>query len=87
MIGPAFSWLADPANWAGEAGIWARMAQHVGVTLAVVLVAALVAVPLGVYIGHTGRGKALVTFATGAARALPTLGLLTLLALALGLGL
>lgn len=87
MIGPAFSWLADPANWAGEAGIWARVAQHVGVTVAVVLVAALIAVPLGVYIGHTGKGKSFVTFATGAARALPTLGLLTLFALSIGIGL
>lgn len=87
MIGNAFAWLADGANWAGSTGIWMRLAQHLGVTLAVVAAAAIVAVPLGIAIGHARRGKAFVTLASGAARALPTLGLLTLFALALGVGL
>lgn len=87
MIAAALQWIADSANWVGQAGIAVRLAQHVGVTAAIVLLAALVALPAGVAIGHTGKGRALVTFTTGAARALPTLGLLTLFALALGIGL
>lgn len=87
MMQDAFMWLADGANWQGASGILMRLAQHLGVTFAVVVVAVLVAVPIGLAIGHTGRGKALVTFSSGAARALPTLGLLTLFALALGIGL
>src|SRR5699024_6745605 len=43
--------------------------------------------PLGLYIGHTGRWRNLAVLSTGALRALPTLGLLTLLALQLGIGL
>lgn len=87
MITSALAWIADAANWGGDAGIWARLLQHLGVTALVVLAAAVVAVPAGIAIGHTRRGRALVTFASGAARALPTLGLLTLFALALGIGL
>lgn len=87
MIAAAFAWLANPTNWAGDAGILARLVQHVVFTLAVVLATAAVALPAGIAIGHTGRGRALVSFASGAARALPTLGLLTLFALALGIGL
>ena len=52
----------------------------------IVTLAALIAVPLGTWIGHTGRGRWLVS-ATGAARAVPTLGVLTLAGLWLGIGL
>ena len=83
----SFAWLADPANWGGDAGIWARLVQHVLFTVAVVAVAAVVSIPLGIAIGHTKRGRAVVTLASGAARALPTLGLLTIFALLLGIGL
>lgn len=87
MMSAAFMWLADAANWSGDAGIWVRLAQHLGITAAVVAVASIIALPIGVAIGHFGKGKAFVTFTSGAARALPTLGLLTLFALALGIGL
>lgn len=83
----AFAWLADAANWAGDTGIWARLVQHVLFTVAVVGVSALLAIPLGIAIGHAKRGRTVVTLVSGAARALPTLGLLTLLALVFGIGL
>ncbi|MBD5560261.1 MAG: ABC transporter permease subunit [Clostridia bacterium] len=86
MLEGAFLWLADPANWGGNAGIWARLTQHVVFTMAVVVASAVIAIPLGIAIGHTKRFHALVTLASGAARAIPTLGLLTLLALMLGIG-
>ncbi|MGQ1795615.1 ABC transporter permease [Kocuria oceani] len=87
LFGTALSWLTDPENWSGGAGIPARLLEHLaysGITLAVALA---VAVPLGLWVGHTGRGSGLVVGLTGALRALPTLGLLTLFTLLLGLGL
>ena len=87
MIAAAFAWLADAANWSGDSGIWMRLGQHLAVTAVVVLAAAVVAIPAGVAIGHAGKGRVVVPFVSGAARALPTLGLLTLFALALGIGL
>ncbi|MDR0284857.1 MAG: ABC transporter permease [Propionibacteriaceae bacterium] len=84
-LGETFTWLAT--HWAGPGGIGARLAQHLLLTLAVVAVAAIVALPLGVLIGHTHKGAAVVGASVGAARAIPTLGLLTLFGLALGIGL
>ena len=82
----ALSWLTTPANWLGESGILTRSAEHLGLTFLIVVLASLVALPLGTVIGHTGRGRWLVS-ATGAARAVPTLGVLTLAGLWLGIGL
>ena len=86
IILEALSWLTTPANWLGGSGILTRSAEHLGLTLLIVVLAALVALPLGTVIGHTGRGRWLVS-ATGAARAIPTLGVLTLAGLWLGIGL
>ena len=47
---------------------------------------ALIAVPIGLIIGHTGRGTLLVVGAVNALRALPTLGVLLLGVLLFGLG-
>lgn len=87
LVGTAAAWLSDPANWSGAGGIPARLLEHLtysGVTMAVALA---VAVPLGLWVGHTGRGSGVVVGLAGALRALPTLGLLTLFTLLLGLGL
>lgn len=82
----ALEWLAAPSNWWGTSGIGARTLEHLGLTALVVALAALIAIPAGTWIGHTGRGRWLVS-ATGAARAVPTLGVLTLVGLWLGIGL
>ncbi|MFY0080410.1 ABC transporter permease, partial [Acinetobacter baumannii] len=53
-------------------------------TLVSVLVAAAIAIPLGWYIGHTGKGRETAVAISGAARAIPSFGLLILLTLLLG---
>ncbi len=83
----AFGWLADGTRWSGPSGIPLRTLEHLGYTVLGVAFAALLAVPLGLLVGHTGRGRSLAIAAAGAARALPTLGLVTLFALLLGIGL
>lgn len=73
--------LSDSANWAGPDGIWVRIAEHLQYSVLALLLAMVIAIPLGALIGHTGKG---VTMAVGVAnllRALPSLGLLTLLVL------
>ena len=83
----ALGWLFTPENWGGASGISSRLQQHLYFTLAVVVVACVLAFPAGVAIGHTRRGVAVVPMVTASARALPTLGLLTLVGLWSGLGL
>lgn len=86
MWSSAYAWLTDPANWAGPESIPVRLAQHLGITLVAVLIAALIALPLGVVVGHVRRGTGLIGALTGAARAVPTLGLLTIVGLWIGIG-
>ena len=86
QLSQAWAYLAASSNWSGAAGFWARIAQHLGYTALAVGLAALVAVPLGITVGHNGRGSSAVLSAAGALRALPALGLLTWLAIALPRG-
>lgn len=86
----AIAFILEAAHWSGENGIGERLVQHLAITGLSLLGAAAVALPLGLFIGHTGRGRAVVIGVTGAARALPTFGVLTafvLLGLGLGYGL
>ena len=83
----AFSWMTDSSNWSGASGIPARIGEHLLITAIVVGLAAAIAVPVGVLVGHTRRGAAAVGAVTGAARSIPTLGLLTVFGLAFGIGL
>ena len=87
LILDAFGWLGDPAHWSGPNGIPTRVAQHIALTIGVTLIAVILALPLGAWMGHRRRGEATIAAIANGARALPTLGLVTLFALALGIGL
>lgn len=80
MTGDALIWLNDPQNWTGTRftpGIGAQVAAHLQYTAVAVLLAGVVAVPLGLVLGHSGRAGWLVSLANGL-RSLPTVGLLIL---------
>lgn len=83
----ALEYLFTVDNWAGRSGLGARTLEHLQYTAVAVGVSALIAVPIGLVIGHTGRGSFLVVTAVNALRALPTLGVLLLGVLLWGLGL
>lgn len=75
MIATIWQWLTAPTNWTGPRGIPSRLVEHLGYSALALLIAAVIALPLGVWIGHTGRARWLVTTANSA-RAIPSLGLL-----------
>jgi osmoprotectant transport system permease protein len=79
-----FAWLTAPAHWTGSSGIPVRLVEHLQYSALVLVIAAAIAVPTGLYIGHTGRGRVVAVAVAGALRALPTLGLLVLFALLAG---
>lgn len=83
----AAQFLTDPANWTGATGIPQRLLEHAGYSALTMAIALVIAVPLGLWVGHTGRGGGAVVGLAGALRSLPTLGLLTLFTLLMGLGL
>ena len=80
-------WILDPANWTGPGSIPIRIAQHIAISAIVLVIAAAIALPLGGLVGHTGRGKDLAVTVSGGLRALPTLGVLTLFGIWIGIGL
>lgn len=83
----AIAWIFDAAHYAGSNGIPVRLGEHVFDSVLTVLIAGAIALPIGAVIGHTGRGRWAAVQVSGALRALPTLGLLLLLALLVGIGL
>lgn len=83
----AWHFLTTAGNWSGPTGIGERILEHLWYSLLTVLLSAAIALPIGLPIGHTRRGSALIVGFANAMRALPTLGVLTFVVLGLGLGL
>jgi osmoprotectant transport system permease protein len=87
LISSIAAWLTDPAHWSGTSGIPVRLAEHLFYSGLALLVAVVIALPVGVLIGHSGRGGFVIVGLANGLRSLPELGLLTLLVLAMGIGL
>ncbi len=85
FVEQAVAYLLTAGNWTGPVGLAARTLEHLEYTAVAVAASALVAIPLGLIIGHTGRGTLLVVGLVNALRALPTLGVLLLGVLLFGL--
>jgi osmoprotectant transport system permease protein len=76
LMSDTLAWLAE--NFAsGE--LWLRIGEHLFYTVISVLIAAVIAIPVGFAIGHTGRGREIAVGISGAARALPSFGLILFL--------
>lgn len=84
LFADAFAWLFSPDRWEGSYALPTLLGQHLFYTVISVLIAALIAVPVGWLIGHTGRGREIAVAVSGAARAIPSFGLMVLLVLLLG---
>jgi len=80
----AFQWLFSPERFGGSNAIPLRLEEHLFYSFASVAIAALIAIPLGFFIGHTGKGRDFAVGISGAARALPSFGLILLLVLLIG---
>lgn len=79
MITELINWFGDAANWQGKSGVPNRVLQHVWFTLSALAIGAVIAVPLGLFVGHSRRGAVTLVGGSNALRALPTLGLVTFL--------
>lgn len=89
MDASTFGYLLDGANWAwsNANGFPQRILEHVGYTVLALVIAFIIAFPIGLLIGHTGKGSFLAINAGNAGRALPTLGVLMLVVAYAGTGL
>jgi osmoprotectant transport system permease protein len=76
--------FADPRFQSGYDSIWQRVAEHCWYSLIAFMCAAAIALPLAFLTGHTGRGDGPVTAIASVGRAMPSLGLIVLLAVKIG---
>lgn len=80
-------WLSLPTTWAGSESIPTRIGEHFLYSGLALAIAAIIAIPLGLYLGHYRTGGVIVLATANSIRALPTLGLLTLVVILAGVGL
>jgi osmoprotectant transport system permease protein len=77
-------WFTNPASWDGRYGIWNLLLEHLILSLGAILLAALIALPIGILVGHSGKGQSLVVGMSSVSRAIPTMGLLFALVMLFG---
>ena len=76
FLGEVGGWFTDPINWSGKDGIPVRLGEHLALSIIPLLLAVAVALPIGLYIGHTGRGSRLAVNLANVGRAVPTIAIL-----------
>lgn len=90
FLGEVVAWFTDPGNWSGSDGIPARLVEHLVLAGIPLAIAVAVALPVGLLIGHTGRGALAAISIANIGRALPSLAILVIflpLTIRAGLGL
>jgi osmoprotectant transport system permease protein len=78
FLGDVVDWFRDGSHWSGEDGVIHRLAEHVQISLVSLLIAAAIALPIGIVLGHLRRGGLVAINVSNVGRALPTLAVLIL---------
>ena len=76
-----WDFLTDGANWSGSQGMGTYLVQQLLLTVTSVVAAAVVGLPIALWLGHIGRGGALAINISNVGRAVPTFAVLVLLSL------
>jgi osmoprotectant transport system permease protein len=86
MLSPdsLWAWFTAPESWEGRYGLWNLLLEHLVLSIGAILLAALLALPIGIIVGHLGRGQGLVVGMSSISRAIPTMGLLFALVMLFG---
>ncbi len=77
-MGDILSFFTDPTHWEGTTGIPNRLFEHLVISGLSILVATLIAVPIGLYIGHTNRGSSLAINLANIGRAIPSYAMMVI---------
>jgi osmoprotectant transport system permease protein len=87
ILGQVIDWFRDPVHWTGSDGIPTRLLEHVEISAESVLIGAIIALPVGIVLGHYGRFGNLAINVSNVGRAIPSFALLVLSFQVFGLGL
>jgi osmoprotectant transport system permease protein len=80
LVEQTLAWLTSAANWSGPNGIPLRLFEHLLLSGVAFAAAVAIALPLGLAVGHTGRGAGLAVNLTNLGRAVPSLAIIGLVA-------
>jgi osmoprotectant transport system permease protein len=80
-VNGVWSWLTDPANWQGDAGVPTLLVQHALLTATALVLGAVLGLPVALWMGHRHRGGTVVVNLANVGRAVPVIALLSLLSL------
>lgn len=86
IVGQVWHWFLDPAHWHGTDGLPHRIVQHIYYVAISTVIAAAIALPVGVGLGHYGRGGLVAINIANIGRAIPSFGLIILMFLLVGFG-
>src|SRR5467141_3116400 len=86
FLGGVWRWFSDPAHWSGPDGLPQRLVEHVQLSAESVAIGALIALPIGIVLGHFGRLGNLAINLSNVGRALPSFGILAIAFQIFGLG-
>jgi osmoprotectant transport system permease protein len=78
VLSEIIGWLTDGANWSGSNGIPARIYEHLQMSVQAVALGSVVAIPVGLAIGHTRRLEFFALSVGNIGRALPSFGIVAL---------
>ena len=78
-LAETFGWLTDPANYSGAGSIPQRVVEHIQLSSQAVLLAALIAFPVALYVGHKKRFEFTAISVGNIGRAIPSFGLIAIL--------
>lgn len=73
------AYLFDGSNWTEPGGLWERLVEHLVLTAVSVSISMLIAIPIGLWLGHTGRGGNIAINVSNIGRAVPTFAAIVLL--------
>ena len=87
VLGRVAEWFTNPAHWTGSDGIPTRLGEHLEISVISVLIAGVIALPIGIVLGHYGKFGNLAINISNVGRAVPSFALLVLAFQIFGLGL
>jgi osmoprotectant transport system permease protein len=86
FLGSVVRWFLNPAHWRGDFGVPHRLAEHLAMSGAATGAAILIGLPIGLTLGHFGRGGAVAINISNVGRALPSFAILVLAVQVFGIG-
>lgn len=79
LLGEVWQWFGEPGRWTGDGidpGIITRLSEHMSMSLQAAGLAAMVVLPIALYIGHARRFEFVAISVGNLGRALPSFGIL-----------